>query len=386
LENTASLLQHWGACCVTKTPILPPRRDVLKGIGASALAATTSLPARAAPSPTGPTPWQQSPTQAYRGKQDDIFFVDTSRGWYGNGAGKLFRTDSGGAAWELIKEQPGTFIRALGFANPDLGWIGNVGTDYYPGVTDKNPLYQTVDGGKTWTAVTAPGIEKVAGICGIHILEGTRIFQGELVPNYTIHAAGRVGGPAMMLRSTDSGATWRVIDLSAYAGMILDVFFHDAQNGFVCAASKDDVDGGRALILQTRDGGATWRQAYTGTRVRENCWKMSFPSRRVGYATVQSYSETDDKRIFIKTTNGGRSWREMPLVTDLAAREFGVGFATEQMGWIGTRQRGYETRDGGRTWAPVTMGEAVNKVRVVNGPDGRRKAVAIGVNVFTADL
>jgi photosystem II stability/assembly factor-like uncharacterized protein len=368
---------------MSKTAKNTHRRDVLVGLSATAMA----MPLPAFASPTRPTTtWQQSPTQPYRGKQDDIFFTDTSRGWYGNGAGKLFRTDNGGAAWELIKEQPGTFIRALGFANPDLGWIGNVGTDYYPGVTDKNPLYQTTDGGKTWTAVTAPGIEKVAGICGIHILETNRIFQGELKPNYIIHAAGRVGGPAMMLRSSDSGATWRVIDLSAHAGMILDVFFHDAQNGFVCAASQDDVDGGRALILQTRDGGNTWRRVYAGMRVRENCWKMSFPSRRVGYATIQSYSETDDKRIFVKTTNGGRSWREMPLVTDLAAREFGIGFANEQLGWIGTRQRGYETRDGGRTWAPVAMGEAVNKVRVVSGPDGRRKAVAIGVSVFTADL
>jgi photosystem II stability/assembly factor-like uncharacterized protein len=363
-----------------------PRRSVLTGLGAAGIVAVAAPSSALGAAPATPTVWQQSPTQPYRGKQDDICFVDTSRGWYGNGAGKLYRTDNGGASWDLIAEKPGTFIRALGFANPDLGWIGNVGTDYYPGVTDKNPLYQTTDGGKTWTAITAPGIEKVAGICGIQFLQGTRIFQGELVPNYIIHAAGRVGGPAMMLRSTDSGATWRVIDLSAYAGMILDVFFHDAQNGFVCAASQDDVDGGRALILQTRDGGATWRRAYAGTRVRENCWKMSFPSRRVGYATVQSYSETDDKRIFIKTTNGGRTWREMPLVTDLAAREFGIGFASEQLGWIGTRSRGYETRDGGRSWAPVAMGEAVNKVRVVNGPDGRRKAFAIGVSVFTADL
>jgi photosystem II stability/assembly factor-like uncharacterized protein len=360
-----------------------PRRDVLLGFATAGLVAPFSV--NAATSSTA-TPWQQSPTQAYRGKQDDIFFVDPNRGWYGNGSGKLFATVNGGGSWALVAEKPGTFIRALGFATPDIGWIGNVGTDYYPGVTDKNPLYQTVDGGKTWVAVSAPGIEKVAGICGIHILATTRIFQGELTPNYIIHAAGRVGGPAMMLRSLDSGTTWSVIDLSAYAGMILDVLFHDAQNGFVCAASKDDVDGGRALILRTSDGGQTWTRAYAGTRVRENCWKMSFPSRRVGYATVQSYSETDDKRIFVKTTNGGRTWREMPLVTDVAAREFGVGFATEQLGWIGTRSRGYETRDGGRTWTPVVMGEAVNKVRVVTGSDGRRKAMAIGVNVFTADL
>jgi photosystem II stability/assembly factor-like uncharacterized protein len=362
--------------------LMTPRRDVLVGLGATAILAPTAATA----APTTITPWQQSATVPFRGKQDDIFFIDTQRGWYGNGEGKLYRTDNGGATWDLIADKPGTFIRALGFATRDIGWIGNVGTQYYPGVTDTNPLYRTDDGGKTWTPVVAAGIDKIAGICGIHILHNRRIYQGELVPNTIIHAAGRVGGPTGLMRSLDGGATWKTIDMSAHAAMILDVHFHDAQNGHVCAASSDDVDGGRALILRTSDGGVTWSRAYAGTRVRENCWKMNFPTPRIGYATVQSYSETDDKRIFVKTTNGGRTWREMPLVTDLGAREFGVGFATERLGWIGTRQRGYETQDGGRTWAPVEMGQAVNKVRVVTGPDGKRKAVAIGVNVFTADL
>ena len=67
--------------------------------------------------------WQRLPTEPYRGKQDDIAFVSPDSGWYG------------------------TFIRALGFVDALHGYLGNVGTEYYPGVTDTRPLYRTLDGG-----------------------------------------------------------------------------------------------------------------------------------------------------------------------------------------------------------------------------------------------
>jgi hypothetical protein len=83
--------------------------------------------------------WRVLATEPYRGKQDDISFVSPELGWYGNGAGKLYRTANGGETWEKVWEQPGTFIRALGFLDALNGFLGNVGTDYYPGVTDTRP-------------------------------------------------------------------------------------------------------------------------------------------------------------------------------------------------------------------------------------------------------
>jgi photosystem II stability/assembly factor-like uncharacterized protein len=355
------------------------RREL--GSFAIAGAAIVALPAFAA-EPN----WQKMPTEPFKGKQDDISFVDPDHGWYGNGRGKLYRTTNGGAAWEKIWDQPGTFIRAVGFVDQKNGFLGNVGTDYYPGVTDKNPLYQTRDGGVTWQAVTAPGIEKVAGICGIDILPVRRIFQGELVTAHIITAAGRVGGPAMMLRSDDSGETWRVIDLSAHVGMILDVKFLDAKTGFVCASGVSAEGDGDALILMTRDAGATWAPVWQSKRKQENCWKMAWPSKRVGYATVQSYDEAaGTKRVIIKTENGGKSWRELPLVDEAGVREFGIGFIDEKRGWVGTVKTGYETRDGGKSWTAVAMGKAVNKIRIIRGP-GLTRVFAIGVEVHRLDV
>ena len=331
--------------------------------------------------------WQKLATELYRGKQDDIAFVTPDIGWYGNGKGKLFRTTDGGMNWTKVAERPGTFIRALGFIDGKTGFIGNVGTDYYPGVTDKQPLYRTDDGGVSWTAVTADGLDKVAGICGIDVLPVTRVFQGEARQTHIIHAAGRVGGPAMLMTSLDAGATWEVTDLSAQAGMILDVKFLDASTGFIAAATDSDVEKAQALILRTTDGGKTWAAVYRGTRGFENVWKMSWPSRRIGYATVQSYNPApkNTRRVIVKTTDGGKSWKEVALVDAPAVQQFGIGFLDDKRGWVGCRAGGYETRDGGKSWAPVAFGAAVNKIRVVRDAT-RTRVFAIGADVYRLDV
>jgi hypothetical protein len=72
----------------------------------------------------------------------------------------------------------------------------------------------------------------------------------------------------------------------------------------------------------------------------------------------------------------------MPLVDDATVREFGVGFANEQLGWVGTTQGGFETHDGGAHWASVDLGRNVNKIRILPNGQGSFTAYAIGADVF----
>lgn len=346
---------------------------VLALTAAPAAALQASSEAVAAPG------WETLPTDPYQGKRDDISFGDADHGWYGTGAGDLYRTSDGGASWEKVASRPGTFIRALGFLDAKTGFIGNIGTGYYPGVTDETPLYRTDDGGESWTAVDLGG-KTIAGVCSIDILRTERIYQGQLQPRVVIHAAGRVGGPTGILRSVDRGESWEVIDMSAHAGMILDVHFLDENTGLVFASTSQDAASTNALILRTTDGGKSWTEVYRGDRPAELIWKASFVDRNVGYGTVQSYDQSRAQQLVVKTEDGGKSWTELPLTENAQARQFGIGFVNAGRGFVGTLAGGFETRDGGRSFEPVQIARAANKFRVVDTPGGKR-VYAIGTEV-----
>jgi photosystem II stability/assembly factor-like uncharacterized protein len=358
-----SLCALLGACATAPEP---PTREATK---------TYTLPADAK--------WQKLETVAYRGKQDDIFFLTADLGWYVNGGGKIYKTPDGGKTWIEKLSQPGTFVRTVGFVNEKIGFAGNIGTDYFPGVTDTTPLYMTDDGGDTWRAVSSIEGPTVKGLCAIDVLHTKFINSGVLDSRTVIHAGGRVGGPAFLLRSMDGGKTWKSQDVSAHTKMILDVKFFDENRGFIMGASDTDTEKSNALIIATHDGGATWKKVYQSNRPFEITWKASFPTRDTGYVTIQNYNpdKTISQRYVAKTIDGGATWNEIPLVNDHAVRQFGVGFADEKIGWVGTTTGGYQTVDGGATWTSVAeMGRASNKVRIIRDGNGF-VAYAIGLDV-----
>ena len=357
---------------------------------AASLAATQTVPPVSAPpvppAPPAPaSPWRKLVTDPYRGKQDDIFFLTAELGWYVNGGGNIYKTVDGGATWAKTFTKPGTFFRCIGFIDDRYGFAGNIGTDYFPGVSDTTPLYKTTDGGATWLPAT--GVPVIKGLCAIHVQRTPFINRGELAFKTTVWAGGRVGGPASLLRSDDAGATWNAVALPANAQMVLDVYFRDKQNGFVCAGTDADVSKSHALILKTTDGGATWRTVYESMRPYELTWKGAFPSETIGYVTVQSYDPDplNTKRYVAKTMDGGDTWRELLLTDDKACREFGIGFASDTVGYVGGTTTGYETRDGGASWQPVAMGQAANKIRFIKTPGGKTVGYAIGVSVYRWD-
>ena len=160
--------------------------------------------------------WTKLKTEPFRGKQDDVYFITPEVGWYVNGSGKIYKTIDGGATWALKLNKPGTYFRAVGFVDEMRGFAGNIGTEYFPNVSDTTPLYQTSDGGETWKAVEGVIERMIKGICAIEIVKKPFINAGKLDYKATIFAAGRVGGPPFLLKSEDNGATWQSIDMSSY--------------------------------------------------------------------------------------------------------------------------------------------------------------------------
>lgn len=326
--------------------------------------------------------WKKLKTEPYQGKQDDIYFVNENTGWYINGTGALFHTKDGGDNWEKIFEKKGSFFRTVAFIDDKIGFLGTVGTDYFPNVTDTIPLYKTVDGGKSWTPVAYEG-PYVKGLCAIDIVKEPFINHGVTDYKYHIYAVGRVGSPANMIVSQDGGKTWTSKSLNKDCKMLFDIKMFDKNIGFACAASNEDISKSNAMILKTIDGGKSWNKVYQSDRPFETTWKVSFPTEKIGYVTIQSYNPDPNikQQRIAKTTDGGDSWTEINLVEDAGAREFGIGFIDENHGFVGTMNSGYETKDGGKSWQKIDLGKACNKIRIYK-ENSKTYGYSIGVEVF----
>jgi photosystem II stability/assembly factor-like uncharacterized protein/dienelactone hydrolase len=327
--------------------------------------------------------WRKLNTERYPGKQDDIAFINENEGWYVNGYGNIYHTNDGGENWEKQLEKKGTFFRCIAFVDSLNGFAGTVGTDYFPNVTDTIPLYRTTDGGKTWNPVSYEG-PYVKGLCAIDIVKEQFINHGKTDYKVHIYAVGRVGSPANMMVSHDGGLTWKSNSMDKDCKMLFDIKMFDKQTGFACAATDEAIEKSNALILKTNDGGKTWKKVYQSKRPFETTWKVSFPTEKVGYVTIQSYNPDPSaiQQRVAKTTDGGETWQEINLVEDASAREFGIGFIDENHGFVGTMNSGYETKDGGKTWSTIDLGRACNKIRIYRDANGKVYGYAIGVDVF----
>jgi photosystem II stability/assembly factor-like uncharacterized protein len=327
--------------------------------------------------------WIKLPAEPYtlNNKQDAIAFADEFTGWYGNGTGRIYRTDDGGEAWTAIWSKQGIYIRALEFSDAQTGFLGNIGPGYFPGVTDRQPLYVSHDGGVHWTAIRPVAGRQIVGVCAIDVLKaGGKVLA--------VRAGGRVGGPAGMLESFDEGRTFRARDMSQVTGMILDIHFVDADTGFIAGASAAEEDKAHARILKTTDGGKSWRAVFDSDRAGDNNWKLAFPSARVGYATIISYQapKGEARGYVVKTEDGGEHWRRLTVSHDPDWIPYGIAFLDEARGWVGGSTGGYATRDGGKSWTPQDMGLSTNKIRLVPRAGGGISAFAIGQDIYRLDL
>ncbi|MFT4542236.1 MAG: photosystem II stability/assembly factor-like uncharacterized protein [Planctomycetota bacterium] len=305
-----------------------------------------------------------SPVAPYYHHDDLEFIGDT--GWLCNISGEIWRTTDAGDTWSLVLDSPGTSFRTILFKDAMNGWAGNLGPGSWVGSTsDTNPLYQTTDGGTTWTPVTTITGPTPEGICGMEM-------SGD-----TIFAAGRYAGDAYILKSTDAGATWTSTDMSSSFGAFVDVNLISPDEVYITGSSV----GGTASLLHSTDGGANWTVVMTSFAY--HYWKMGFAveTPTFGYAVTQGGAAGD---TWIQTYDGGQSWTQTFYADNFEAN--GIGFVNDQLGWIGGAETyTYGTSDGGNSWQPFQIdtvyGDRINKFVFVS--DDRIYAVGNRVYLYS---
>ena len=138
---------------------------------------------------------QESPVPYYL---MGVYFADAQRGWIVTERTTILYTENGGKTWEIQFQDNDFILKDVSFCDDHTGWaVGEYGF-----------IYHTADGGKTW--------RKQAGEFGFsdetgEIIGGNILFD---VVAIDVMTAWAVGIDGYVIRTTDSGKTWKRVKAS----------------------------------------------------------------------------------------------------------------------------------------------------------------------------
>jgi photosystem II stability/assembly factor-like uncharacterized protein len=227
-----------------------------------------------------------------------FYFNDASNGW-AVGNQLIAKTTNGGITWTAYNGNLyGTNFIKVTFKDNNIGIA----------LTDDSRTYYTLNGGQTWTLNSASVLPSNPFMLEVITFVPT---------TSTIFAFGSDPLTNRFLKkSIDNGASWTniIIDSSNPTGPLYDIFFLDANNGWICGASN--------VIYKTSDGGNTWNNLPNngGGQYYEN---IDFVSANVGYLT-------SGNGIY-KTINGGTNWSLFVSDPDPLLESC---FVSEDYGWF----------------------------------------------------
>ena len=370
-------------------------------------------------SQSGWTLLRNSPVATSR--TDDIWFFDDLTGWLVNSSGYVCKTENAGVNWTpkfyLPPNLPSKpYLRCMGWANRQMGWFGSVtGLDdpdvKYPSQYINTLLHYTIDSGETWQAVQNLPENSPAGICGFYAVnERVAYGSGTNDPG--------LPGPAIV-KTTDGGSSWQLIDMKEYADNLIDIYFTDENNGFVVGGKNSDTCPTKdpayppirlaryvqlkPVVLRTTDGGRTWTNVARNTQnlsCGEWGWKIQFLNERVGFVALENFRDA----AILRTDDGGATWvrKHVAESQDPGAPAInndleGIGFLNENEGWVGGWGDGGSgllnsfTTDGGDTWTrqnhipndPESDPRIrINRYRISGDPAGNGFAYCSGKQVY----
>jgi photosystem II stability/assembly factor-like uncharacterized protein len=170
---------------------------------------------------------------------DEVFFINSDRGWTCGSGGMIRRTDNGGQNWIPQTSGTGSYVEVIFFVDENEGWAAG---GYGGG---NGFIRHTTDGGDTWDyQPPASSGHHQAGF----FLDNQR---GWLVD---------VGGHVH--RTLNGGAFWQIIGVVNHT-YIYDIYMEDDQVGWLTAGNPATSGGnGLGYIYKTENGGVTWTLSW----------------------------------------------------------------------------------------------------------------------------
>lgn len=125
--------------------------------------------------------------------------------------------------------------------------------------------------------------------------------------------------------------------------MLIDAYFPTPDEGIVGRMGPSISSA--CTILRTADAGKTYAKVFESQTGGSPCWKIGFPSPKIGYVAVQD--SADGPATFAKTIDGGLTWTEKKLPVKVSAAggfpAIGLGFVTDKVGWVSPEEASRST-------------------------------------------
>ncbi len=271
----------------------------------------------------------------------DVSFWNADRG-VAVGVMGVYRTDDGGLSWrELASKYPRrppaglerkewVSWHSVWMSGPEEIWLGGVEDQRGPGA---GAVLHSTDGGRTWAEFLKGRLtdvqEVVATSDTVWVLSrfGTSfrrfrdgpwrplsfpsnfearrmVFPGDVHfdSEYVGYTLGGGSHGSVLLKSEDSGRTWRALELPRIPNRLMSLSFPSSREGWI---------GGRDILLHTEDGGETWGQR-TPPAANQELNDLIFQRNGIGWAALDQPFDGIGKLIYdhtlFHTRDGGRSW------------------------------------------------------------------------------
>ena len=214
----------------------------------------------------------------------------------------------------------------------------------------RSGLYRSDDAGRTWLDLFA-ALNLSEPIPALAVAAST-----DFRSDRTLFA----GAPGNILRSSDGGASWRIVPLTSPPPVVLALVVSPGyvENGVVYAATTEDG------VFRSGDRGYGWA-AWNFGLLDLNVLCLAVAPGQGGEDTLFAGTESG---IF-RSTNGGRAWREIPFPVEWApvlSLVVSPGYAGDGILCAGTEEAGLcISRDRGASWSPVGEGMIAGPVNAL---------------------
>jgi photosystem II stability/assembly factor-like uncharacterized protein len=260
-------------------------------------------------------------------------------------------------------------FRGLAVVSEEIVWASGTG----------GSVIRTIDGGKTWKAMTVPGADKLD-------FRDVEAFDSKTA--YILSIGN--GDASRIYKTTDAGESWKLQFTNPDQKAFYDAIACWDKNN--CIAMSDPVDG-HYVLVSTTDGGANWRPIVSNdlpaAKDGEAAFAASGTCLNIGRrGEVYLVTGGVDARVFRSNDRGVR-WivADAPIARGTPGSGiFSIAFRDEHNGAIvgGNYEKPNEavnnlafSRDGGKSWY---RGEGLGGYRSAVTYIDDRTLIAVGTN------